>query len=154
MKEKVLVKIKGLQIMSQVQEENNQEENSEETIEIINIGSYNVVGNKEYVKYDELVEGENGKCSNLIKIADNAVEITKRGAVTAHMSFVAGEKTMTCYDTPFGNIYLGIFTRQIDILRSDGIINITIDYALELNYEHVSDCKVEMEISSNRDIKL
>lgn len=149
MKEKVLVKIKGLQMVSQIQEED-----SEEPIEIINIGSYNVVGDKEYVMYEEVIEGESRKCSNLIKISGNAVEITKRGAVTAHLSFVAGEKTMTYYDTPFGNIYLGIFTRELDILRSEGRINITIDYALELNYEHVSDCKVEMEITSNRDIKL
>lgn len=149
MKEKVLVKIKGLQMVNQIHEED-----SEEPIEIINIGSYNVIEDKEYVRYDELVEGQNEKCSNLIKIAGNSVEITKRGAITAHLSFVEGEKTMTCYDTPFGNIYLGIFTRELDILRSEGRINITIDYALELNYEHVSDCKVEMEITSNRDIKL
>lgn len=149
MKEKVLVKIKGLQMVSQIQEED-----SEEPIEIINVGSYNTVGDKEYVRYEEVVEGENKKCSNLIKISGNAVEITKRGAVTAHLSFVSGEKTMTCYDTPFGNIYLGIFTRNIDILRSEDRVNIFIDYALELNYEHVSDCKVEMEITSNRDIKL
>lgn len=149
MKEKVLVKIKGLQMVSQVQEED-----GEEPIEIINIGRYNVVGDKEYVRYEEVVEGENKKCSNLIKISDSTVEITKRGAVTAHLSFVAGEKTMTCYDTPFGNIYLGIFTRELDIFRSEDGINITIDYALELNYEHVSDCKVEMEITSNRDIRL
>lgn len=149
MKEKVLVKIKGLQMVSQVQEED-----GEEPIEIINIGRYNVVGDKEYVRYEEVVEGENKKCSNLIKISDSTVEITKRGAVTAHLSFVAGEKTMTCYDTPFGNIYLGIFTRELDIFRSEDGMNITIDYALELNYEHVSDCKVEMEITSNRDIKL
>ncbi len=149
MKEKVLVKIKGLQMVNRIHEED-----SEEPIEIINIGSYNVIEDKEYVRYDELVEGENEKCSNLIKIAGNSVEITKRGAITAHLSFVEGEKTMTCYDTPFGNIYLGIFTRELDILRSEGRINITIDYALELNYEHVSDCKVEMEITSNRDIKL
>lgn len=149
MKEKVLVKIKGLQMVSQVQEED-----SEEPIEIINIGSYNIVGDKEYVRYEEVVEGDNKKCSNLIKISGNAVEITKRGAVTAHLSFVLGEKTMTCYDTPFGNIYLGMFTRKMDIFHSEGRINITIDYALELNYEHVSDCKVEIEITSNRDIKL
>lgn len=149
MKEKVLIKIKGLQMMSQIPEED-----SDEAIEIINIGSYNVVGDKEYVRYDELVEGENKKCSNLIKIAGDTVEITKRGAITAHLSFVAGEKTMTCYDTPFGNIYLGIFTRGLDILRGEGSINITIDYALELNYEHVSDCKVEIEVTSNREIKL
>ena len=149
MKEKVLIKIKGLQMMNQAPEDE-----SDEAVEIINIGRYNSVGDKEYVRYEELVEGEDKKCSNLIKISQNTVEITKRGAITAHLSFVVGEKTMTCYDTPFGNIYFGIFTRELDILRNEDTINITIDYALELNYEHVSDCKVEMEITSNREIKL
>lgn len=120
----------------------------DEAIEIINIGSYRVVNGKEYIKYEEIYEGEPRKCTSLIRIAGGAVEITKKGAVTAHLSFVPGQKTMTFYETPYGNIYLGIFSRDVDIRRTDDIIRINIDYALELNYEQVSDCQVAIEIRS------
>lgn len=143
MKDKVFVKIKGLQMNMP-----SAEELLDNTVEIINVGGYGVVGEKEYIKYDELIEGEQETCSNLIKIAADCVEITKRGAITAHLSFVADKKTMTCYETPYGNIYLGIFTRRLDILREEERIFIQIDYSLELNYEHVSDCMVEIDITS------
>lgn len=143
MRENVFVKIKGLQMNMPAAEEE-----LDNTVEIINVGGYSVVGEKEYIRYEEIIEGENEACSNLIKIAKDCVEITKRGAVTAHLSFVAEKKTMTCYETPYGNIYLGIFTRQLDILRREEQIEIHIDYSLELNYEHVSDCLVDIEITS------
>ena len=41
------------------------------------------------------------------------------GPVTAHLSFVPGEKTMTFYETPYGNIYLGIFSGAADFSREN-----------------------------------
>lgn len=147
MKEKVYINIKGLHLAAQ-NVPRDYEDDDDEPVEVINVGSYSVVNGKEYIKYDEVYEGTTQKCSSLIKIADHAVEITKKGPVTAHMSFIPGEKTMTFYETPYGNIYLGIFARQVDIERTQDKLTIHIDYALELNYEQVSDCQVDIEISS------
>lgn len=147
MKDKVYINIKGLQLAAQ-NVPRDYEDDSDEPIEVINVGSYSVVNGKEYIKFDEIYEGTEQKCTSLIKIADSSVEITKKGPVTAHMSFIPGEKTMTFYETPYGNIYLGIFAREVDMKRSSDKLSICIDYALELNYEQVSDCRVEIEISS------
>lgn len=147
MRDKVYINIKGLQLAAQ-NVPRDYEDDGDEPIEIINVGSYSVVNGKEYIKFDEIYEGTDQKCTSLIKIADNSVEITKKGPVTAHMSFIPGEKTMTFYETPYGNIYLGIFAREVDMKRSSDKLSICIDYALELNYEQVSDCRVEIEISS------
>lgn len=151
MKEKVYVNIKGLHLQSEGQDNN---ADTEEAIEVIHVGRYKVVNGKEYIKYDEVYEGESDKCSCMIKINGDQVEITKKGAITAHLSFIEGEKTMTFYDTPYGNLYLGVFARSIKLERSEDRIYILIDYALELNYEQVSDCKVEIEISSNGSFSL
>lgn len=147
MKDKVYINIKGLQLAAQnIPREYEEEE--DELIEIINVGSYSIVNGKEYIKYDEVLEGTTQKCTSMIKIAGDTVEITKKGPVTAHLSFVPGEKTMTFYETPYGNIYLGIFARSVDMERTPDKLTISIDYALELNYEQVSDCRVNIEISS------
>ena len=128
MKEKVFVKVKGLQFA------NGQEE--EDIIEVINVGRYRIINGSEYVKYDEVYEESTQKSTNTIKISEKCVEITKKGLVTAHMSFVEGEKTMTFYDTPYGSIYLGIFAQNIQIERGEDDIRISIDYSIDMNYEN------------------
>ena len=63
MKEKVFIKVKGLQLMN----EDNEEE--EDIIEVINVGRYKVVNGSEYVKYDEVYEDTESKSTNTIKIS-------------------------------------------------------------------------------------
>jgi uncharacterized beta-barrel protein YwiB (DUF1934 family) len=151
MKDKVYINIKGLQLEPQdASNEGNLNAEKTEKIEVIHCGNYAVVNGKEYIRFDEVYEGEEKKCSNMIKIADNSIELTKKGAVTAHLSFVQGQKTMTCYETPYGNLYFGVFTRSVQIERSEEKITIDVDYALELNYEQLSDCQVSIEISSGK----
>ena len=60
MKEKVFVKVKGLQFA------NGQEE--EDIIEVINVGRYRIINGSEYVKYDEVYEESTQKSTNTIKI--------------------------------------------------------------------------------------
>ena len=146
MKEKVFVKVKGLQFA------NGQEE--EDIIEVINVGRYRIINGSEYVKYDEVNEESTQKSNNTIKISEKCVEITKKGLVTAHMSFVEGEKTMTFYDTPYGSIYLGIFAQNIQIERDEDDIRISIDYSIDMNYEKVADSHIDIEISSKGKITL
>ena len=146
MKEKVFVKVKGLQFA------NGQEE--EDIIEVINVGRYRIINGSEYVKYDEVYEESTQKSTNTIKISEKCVEITKKGLVTAHMSFVEGEKTMTFYDTPYGSIYLGIFAQNRQIERDEDDIRISIDYSIDMNYEKVADSHIDIEISSKGKITL
>ncbi|MBQ4283999.1 MAG: DUF1934 domain-containing protein [Lachnospira sp.] len=150
MKNKVYVKIKGLHTAMAPSDD----EEQDEALEVINVGNYKVVNGKEYIKYDDIIEGESEVCSNLIKIEKDWVEVTKKGAVVAHLSFRKGEKTMTAYETPFGNLYLGIFARDIDIKHTEDEIKVHIEYSMELNYEMISDCAVDIEISSTGKFEL
>lgn len=148
MKDKVYVKVSGLHMTA------DESVADEEVIEVINVGTYRIVNGKEYVKYEEVYEGEGGSCTNLIKIDTDSVEITKKGAVVAHLSFKRGQKTMTAYDTPYGKLYLGIFARDIVVDRSEDKIRILIDYSMELNYEQISDCKVEIIVGAKEKFEL
>jgi len=134
MTENVIVTIKGLQFDSV----------DENVIEVIHIGRFSEINNKIYVKYDEILEGEIRATTNLIKIGEGIVEITKRGPVSTHMQFCPNEKTMSMYDTPFGSFNLGILSRNVDIDKNEDAIHIFIEYSLEVNEEMISDCKVEI----------
>lgn len=136
----VLVKISGLQIMSQ--------EEDSEPIEVITAGDYYKKNNKHYVVYDEVMEGFEGTTKNIIKLQENCLDITKRGVTNVHMVFEKNKKNITCYQTPFGSLMLGIDAKEINIEEDEYDINVNVQYALELNYEHIADCTIRMAIQS------
>ena len=55
---------------------------------------------------------------------------------------------MTYYDTPFGNLLVGISATDIKVSTEEGKIDVKVDYALEVNYEHLADCTISMNIQA------
>jgi len=100
------------------------------------------------VIYDEVTEGFDGTTKNIIKLQEDCVDITKRGITNVHMVFEKNKKNITCYQTPFGNLMLGIDAKNISIKEDEHDISVNVEYALELNYEHIADCTVKMAIQS------
>ena len=43
---------------------------------------------------------------------------------------------------------IGIDTKQIQIDEQDDRIMVTVEYALDMNYEFLADCKIVLEIRS------
>ena len=138
MTEEVLVSVKGMQMMEADQDE----------VEIVTHGKYMKNGNKHYISYEEVVEGMDGKIHNLIKLDEKGMEVTKKGLTNVHMVFEKDKKNMTCYNTPFGNLMVGISATNIDVNASEENIDIEVRYILDLNYEHMADCTINMNIKS------
>lgn len=77
------------------------------------------------------------------------LSISKRGFTNVEMIFEKNKRNMTNYVTPYGTLLVGIDTDRIDIRENDDSINIDIDYALDINYEHLADCRIRMEITNS-----
>lgn len=137
----ILVSIKGLQLLDE-----STEESREEQLEVITNGSYFQREGKHYIKYDEVIEGMDGKIQNLIKINSDSMEVTKRGLSNAHMIFEEHKKNVTYYDTPFGNLLVGISATNIDVKEDQNHIDVQVNYVLEINYQHMADCTISMNI--------
>ncbi len=135
----ILVSIRGLQSMG---------EDQSEDLEVIIPGSYYKKGDKHYIKYDEVTEGMEGTTSNLIKLQENCMEVTKRGLTNTHMVFEEQKKNMTYYDTPFGNLLVGIAATNVSMKESEEQIDVKVNYALEINYEHLADCTIDVKVRS------
>lgn len=136
MKKDILVSIKGLQALGEDQEE----------VEVIIPGSYYKRDDKHFIKYDEVTEGMEGTTSNLLKIQSNSLEVTKRGLTNTHMVFEEQKKNMTYYDTPFGNLLVGIAATNVTLKETEEQIDLKVDYALEINYEHLADCSIDVKV--------
>ncbi|MBD5454897.1 MAG: DUF1934 domain-containing protein [Lachnospiraceae bacterium] len=138
MEKKVLLALKGLQFAMG--------DEGAQALETITPAEYYKKNDGHYVVYDEVTEGFNDITKNIIKFKDSHMEVTKRGLINVHMVFEENKKNMTNYATPFGNILIGIDTDEVEIEETEDRISVNVAYALEANYEHMADCKIEMNI--------
>ena len=89
---------------------------------------------KHYVIYDELVEGIPGTIKNKVRILDDQkVEIIKSGITNTHMVFEKDKINMTQYETPYGEMMIGVFTKDIQFEEQYEKITVHVNYALDIN---------------------
>ncbi len=134
----VLVSVKGLQLTDP--------DSKSEPIEVITVGEYYYRNGHHYVRYEEMMEGFEGSTSNLIKADQERMEVQRKGATNVHMVFDKDKKNLTYYQTPYGGMEMAISASRIHCTESEKKIDIHVDYALEMNYEHVADCFIEVNI--------
>lgn len=139
MTKEVLVTISGLQFA---------EDMAQEPMEVITSGDYYKKNGKHYIVYDEVMEGFEEKTKNIVKIGDGYMDITKRGVANVHMMFEKNKKNLTYYYTPYGSLLIGIEATKVDVEETENDLHITVEYALEINYEHMADCKIKMNVKS------
>lgn len=136
----VILTISGLQFA--------QDDDEVEPVEIVTAGTYFKKNGKHYIIYEEVMEGFDGTTMNIIKLTGDSLDITKKGIANAHMVFEKNKKNMTYYQTPFGGFFLGIDADQVQVDETQDNIDVRVSYALEANYEHLADCKIQMNIKS------
>ena len=102
-----------------------------------------------YVIYDELVEGIPGTIKNKVRIMDDRkVEIIKSGITNTHMVFEKDKINMTQYETPYGEMMIGVFTKDIRFEEQDEKITVHVNYALDINGDPVADCNIDIKITA------
>lgn len=99
-----------------------------------------------YLLYEEKQEGFEELSKNRIKFKENMLELTRQGLLQTHMVFEEKKKHMTRYATPYGEILLGIETKQICVREQEHRIEVTVEYSLEADGEYLSDCKIQLHI--------
>ena len=120
-----------------------------EAIEVVTPGSYYCRNGKHYVIYDEVMEGMPGTIKNKIKITGtDSLEIMKTGISNAHMIFEKNKKNLTYYQTPYGQMLIGVNTKNMEVNVTDENIGVSVDYELDVNHEPLADCRIKMEIYS------
>lgn len=132
----VLISISGAHISNGDQEE----------IEVITAGDYYMKNGKHYILYDEVAEGVPGVIKNTIKVLPDSMDIIKRGPSDTHMIFERNKKNTASYLTPMGELIVGISTNQISVVEEENLLQVVVDYSLDINYERISDCNIVVEV--------
>lgn len=134
----VLITISGLQMTDG---ENND-------IEMIMAGNYYLKNGKHYITYEEVMEGFSGVVKNTIKIQPDSMDIIKTGITNVHMTFEKNKKRLTCYATPIGGLMVGLDTKTISVDEMEDRLTVKVEYSLDINYQHVSECSIKVDVRS------
>ena len=132
MDKEVLIHVRGLQTIDA--------DGNQEPVEIVVPGQYYFRNGSHYLRYEEILEDFAEPTINYIKISPKGMEVRKKGVVNVHMVFEQGKKNMTYYTTPYGTIEMGIAATNMNLEENDGSLDMKVDYALDMNQEHVADC--------------
>ena len=138
MTEEVLVKITSIQRNGAYEES--------EPISIMTPGRYFTNEGNAYVRYEEVMDEEGLSTVNTAKIHPDYFELKKNGAVNVHMLFQNNKKNISYYETPFGQIEMGISTTSYRKEETEDKISVFLRYAMEMNGEHTADCELTLEI--------
>ncbi|MCI9314319.1 MAG: DUF1934 domain-containing protein [Lachnospiraceae bacterium] len=140
MTKEVLLTLSGLQF--------DQREEDAGQVEVVTVGDYYKRNGKHYVVYEEITEGFSQPTKNRLKFSEHMLELSRNGLVNVHMVFQENRKNLTNYNTPFGQILIGIDTKKIQVDEKEDDIVVEVDYSLDVNYEFLSDCHIKIAICS------
>lgn len=138
MTQKVMLTLRGLQT-DRGGEDANQ-------IETVVSGDYYKRNDKHYVIYEEVPEGFGQLTRNRLKFSEDMVELSRSGAINVHMVFQENKKNLTGYNTPFGQILMGIDTKKVQVTEQENHIIVEVEYTLDASGEFLSDCHMEIDI--------
>ena len=140
MNKDVLIHVRGLQMM--------ETDDAQEPIEIVVPGQYYFRNGSHYLRYEEMLDDTAETTVNYIKMSPNGVEVRKQGQVNVHMVFEEGKKNKTFYNTPYGTLQMGISATGLELKESEDGIQMKVDYAVDMNEEHVADCYLTVQAQS------
>ena len=93
-------------------------------------------------------KGLEGTIRNVIKVSPSGMDIIKKGAANTHMQFEKDKKNLSCYVTPMGDMMVGIQASQIRIDEQPDSLTVDMEYSLDINYQHLSDCSIRLDVQS------
>ena len=117
-------------------------------IEVITPAQYYFKNGKHYVLYDEVMEGESEITKNTLQFTDNYLSVTKHGPANVHMVIEEAKKNVTYYYTPVGSLHITLDGKTVKVSEEDNQIRVNADYDLGINYEHVANCQIHIDIKS------
>lgn len=144
MKKEVLVAITGIQV-----ELLELEENANEAIEIINPATYFCKDGVHYIFYEEMQEGSAGLVTQnkIIYRENKSLEVIKKGATNSRMLFSLSEYYEAEYETPYGEMLLGITTYELVAHKEESKIRLEAKYELAINHNPYACCEIIIKIS-------
>lgn len=125
------------------QPENDEKEDS---IEVVTPGSFYKKDNDYYAVYEETeISGMEGTTTTL-KIGENNFSLIRMGSTTTKMEFEKDKEKISMYSTPYGTLEINILTKELKINVDDTGGEVFINYDMGISGEDTQHINLDIKI--------
>ncbi|NLI60499.1 MAG: DUF1934 domain-containing protein [Clostridiales bacterium] len=121
---KVILSIRGNQV---------DPEGKDNRIELITEGRLYKKGNVYQIEYEESAVSGMENTKTLIVVDEERIFLERTGAHESYYVFEKGRKYVNYYETPFGNLEMGIFPTRIDSSMDENQGKLDLKYQLDIS---------------------
>ena len=123
-------------------------EDEKSETELITKAFYEKKGNKNIISYEDTeATGFDGSVTIIEAEESKMASIIRKGTANSVINLEMGKKHFCQYETPFGALQIGVYTKSIDnSLDTDG--KLYLKYALDMNSVFVSDNEIILKIQN------
>ncbi len=106
---------------------------SPETTELMTTGSWYQKKGKDYILYTDRELVEDIDTHTRITLDGDQVSIIRQGGSDTHLVFQKEARHISPYQTPFGFLEMISYTHDIQLIKTDNSLDLSVTYSLELN---------------------
>ena len=122
-----------------------------DSVDVIAPGQYYYRRGRHYLVYEEPVEESQEIIHNLVWISPEEMVVRKSGVISTEMCFRPNQDTVTHYSTPYGAVEMGIHTKRLQIRETEEMLDVKVNYSLEIDYQSVSENHIRFLVQSKHD---
>jgi len=122
------------------------DEDENNAIEFVTPAELTVKNNKYYITFEDLGDDTEAPAKSTLKIDADKVTLLRYGITSSQMIFEQGKKHTSNYQTPYGNISLGVFSDMlsIDINENGGNLNVSYGIYFEDMISHYTKLSIKL----------
>ncbi|MGN0691146.1 MAG: DUF1934 domain-containing protein [Oscillospiraceae bacterium] len=133
----VLINLKSIQMADG--------ENSE--IELVTEGILRPISGGFEIEYDESeTTGYENSTTVITCLGNRLASLTRSGSASSELVLEIGKKHHCYYETPFGSMMVGIFTKAIENTLTEDGGELLLKYTIDVNSAYVSDNEVLLSV--------
>lgn len=102
------------------------------------------------IRYNESVENIND-CETCLKVESNRVTMMRAGRYRTTMIFEKEKRHTACYETPFGEVMIAVYTKVLNMDFNESGGAIIINYTIDTYGDFISEN--ELKIIVKREVK-
>ncbi len=122
------------------------QEQEKDAVETVQPAQYFKRNDSHYLLYEEQMEGLDIPCRSRIKFREHLLELTRQGTSETHMIFEENKRHMIPYNTPYGQLLLGVETGKVLVEEQEDQIHVTVEYTLDHEGEFLSESCLKIHI--------
>lgn len=124
------------------------EQEQGESIETVSSGIYSYNEGTHEIQYEEIDEEDQQITRVTLRVDEDSVEMSKEGQLNTQMLFRKNEKTTSCYQTPYGDLMMGIDTGSIEVENTEEALEIKMSYELDMNNQAFAKCAMHITVNA------